>query len=256
MKKKKNALAKFFLLIYNIYAFSVFFLLMLFVAFFVFIFAFSPEPLSGNLIYKVLRYWALTWYVLVGIRLTVKDETNEDPNASYIFVSNHQSYMDIPVSVAAIRTPFRILGKIEMSKIPLFGFIYKKAVILVDRSSPVRRSESYVNLRNTIKMGLSVLIYPEGTFNETGKPLKEFYIGAFKLAIETQTAIKPIIILNTLDRYHYSSALSLTPGKLEAIYLPSISVEAYHKEDVEKLRDHVYGIMEKSISQYYQKEKY
>ncbi|QES87434.1 lysophospholipid acyltransferase family protein [Rhizosphaericola mali] len=253
MKKKNNALVNFFLLIYNIYAFSVFFLLMLFVAFFVFVFAFFPEPQSGNLIYRVLRVWALTWFTLIGIKLRVKDETNEDANASYIFVSNHQSYMDIPVSVAAIRTPFRILGKIEMSKIPLFGFIYKKAVILVDRSSALRRSESYINLRNTIKKGLSVLIYPEGTFNETGKPLKEFYIGAFKLAIETQTPIKPIIILNTLDRLHYSSVFSLNPGKMNAIYLPSISVTGYTKNDLDKLRDKVYDIMSQSISRYNQK---
>jgi 1-acyl-sn-glycerol-3-phosphate acyltransferase len=251
MKKKKNALTKFFQLIYNIYAFSIFFLLMLFVAFFVFIFAFFPEPQSGNLIYRVLRCWAYTWFALIGNRLTIKDESQDDPKASYIFVSNHQSYMDIPVSVAAIRTPFRILGKMEMSKIPLFGFIYKKAVILVDRSSALRRSESYINLRNTIRKGLSVLIYPEGTFNETDKPLKDFYIGAFKLAVETQTPIKPIIILHTLDRLHYSSAFSLTPGKLEAIYLPSISVEGYTKENLEALRDKVFEIMSQSISQYY-----
>ena len=106
--------------------------------------------------------------------------------------------MDIPIIMKAIRKqPFRILGKSEMAKIPVFGFLYQHAVVMVDRSNAVKRAESVAKLKAFIRKGISVVIAPEGTFNMTANPLKEFYDGAFKIAIETQTPIKPILFLDT-----------------------------------------------------------
>jgi len=73
----------------------------------------------------------------------------------------------------------RPLGRVELSKVPVFGFIYRNAIVTVDRSSPENRSGSVRILGSIIKKrnfgpGLS-----EGTFNMTHEPLKEFYDGAF-----------------------------------------------------------------------------
>ena len=100
--------------------------------------------------------------------------------SQYIFVSNHISYLDSAVLVKAYRQPVRPLGKVEMSKVPVFGFIYKNAIVSVDRSSAHNRAKSIRILKSIIAKGISVMVFPEGTFNMTNKPLKEFYDGAFQ----------------------------------------------------------------------------
>ena len=87
-----------------------------------------------------------------------------------------------------------------MSKVPVFGFIYRNAIVTVDRSSTGNRAKSVRILKSIIKKGISVLVFPEGTFNMTNQPLKEFYDGAFRVAIETQTPVKPVLIPGFLQQ--------------------------------------------------------
>jgi 1-acyl-sn-glycerol-3-phosphate acyltransferase len=101
-----------------------------------------------------------------------------------------------------------------------------------------------------IKKGISVVIAPEGTFNMTTKPLKEFYDGAFKIAIETQTPIKPILFLDTYDRLNYKSIFTLSPGRSRAIYLDEISVTGLSGKDVSRLKEKVNGLMEEKLIAY------
>jgi 1-acyl-sn-glycerol-3-phosphate acyltransferase len=177
-------------------------------------------------------------------------EAPHDRSRQYIFVSNHISYLDSPVIVKAYRQPIRPLGKVEFAKVPVFGFIYKKAIVTVDRSSPENRAESLRILRSIIGKGISVLVFPEGTFNMTHEPLKEFYDGAFRLAIETQTPVKPVLFLDTYARMHYNSVFSLTPGLCRIIYLDPISVEGMVTEDVPALKQKVHAIMTQKLVEY------
>jgi len=126
---------------------------------------------------------------------------------------------------------------------PLFGYIYSRAVVMVDRSSPGERSKSVRELRGVLGQGISVFIFPEGTFNETRQPLKEFYDGAFRLAIETGTPIQPILFPDTYDRMHYSSIFSLNPGRSRAFFLPEIPVTGLTPDDLPALKDRVYRLM-------------
>ncbi|MFX8832871.1 lysophospholipid acyltransferase family protein, partial [Acinetobacter baumannii] len=84
-----------------------------------------------------------------------------------MFVANHISYMDIPAIVSGIHQPYRALGKYEMVKVPVFGWIYRAAVILVDRSSQEKRAKSVRALKSALSKHISILIFPEGTFNIT-----------------------------------------------------------------------------------------
>ena len=152
--------------------------------------------------------------------------------------------MDIPTTMLAINQPFRVLGKHDIVRYPVFGFIYKAAVILVDRSDARNRTQSVRALMGALNKGISILIFPEGTFNETTKPLKDFYDGAFRLAIQTQTPIKPLLYLDNMERLHYSSIFSLKPGISRVVSLPAISVEGYTSKDVAALKEKVYRVME------------
>src|SRR5689334_11000833 len=82
---------------------------------------------SGNLTYRACMLWGDVWFVLVAIRHRNLFQTPIQKGAAYIFVCNHISYMDTPTIVKALRRPVRPLGKAEMAKIPIFGFIYKNA---------------------------------------------------------------------------------------------------------------------------------
>ena len=150
----------------------------------------------------------------------------------------------------AFRQPIRPLGKVEMSKVPVFGFIYRNAIVTVDRSSAANRAKSIRLLKSVINKGISVLVFPEGTFNMGTTPLKEFYDGAFRLAIETQTPIKPVLYLDAYRRMPYESLFKMTPGRNRILYLDEISVERYTVADMDKLKEEVYAIMEKKLVEY------
>ena len=134
-----------------------------------------------------------------------------------------------------------------MVKVPIFGFIYKNAIVTVDRSSAENRIKSVLILKSVLKKGISILVFPERTINLTHHPLKEFYDGAFRIAVETQTPIKPVLVLNAYDRMHYKSIFSLNPGKSRSVFLPEVSVQGLTVKDVGMLKEKVFGMMKEEL---------
>ncbi|WP_245605209.1 lysophospholipid acyltransferase family protein [Niabella soli] len=177
-------------------------------------------------------------------------ETPFDPGKKYILISNHISYLDIPVMIKVFRKPMRPLGKAEMGKIPVFGFIYNRAIVTVNRDSAAERAKSIRILRSVINKGISIFVFPEGTFNETGQPLKSFYNGAFKLAVETNTPIRPVLFLDTYARMPYNRRFSLNPGKCRAVFLEEIDVSAYSEKGSDRLKQEVHALMEQKLVEY------
>jgi 1-acyl-sn-glycerol-3-phosphate acyltransferase len=121
---------------------------------------------------------------------------------------------------------------------------------LVDRSNSDTRAKSVRALKAAIKNGISIFIFPEGTFNETAYPLKSFFDGAFRIAIETQTPIKPILLVDTLDRLHFHSIFSLTPGKNRVVFLKEVPVTDLTISDIPALKEKVYQMMDEGLRRY------
>jgi 1-acyl-sn-glycerol-3-phosphate acyltransferase len=237
--------------IYSLYAVLAFVILMLLVFVFMLFFLLFGKIKAGNLVYKACTVWGTVWYFLIGIKHKEVYEVPHNKSKQYIFVANHSSYMDIPSIVMSIHQPVRALGKYEMVRYPVFGLIYRAAAILVDRRDAANRAQSVRALKAAIARGISIFIFPEGTFNETGKPLKDFYDGAFRTAIETQTPIKPILFVDNEDRLNQRSIFSLTPGISRCIFLDEIQVDGYStKHDVQLLKQKVYCIMEERLRHY------
>jgi len=237
--------------IYSLYALLAFVILMLIVFVFMLFFLLFGKIKAGNLVYKACTVWGTAWYFLTGIKHKEIYETPHDKTRQYIFVANHSSYMDIPSIVMCIHQPVRALGKYEMVRYPVFGLIYRAAAILVDRRDAAHRAQSVRALKAAIARGISIFIFPEGTFNESNKPLKDFYDGAFRTAIETQTPIKPILFVDNNDRLNQKSIFSLTPGISRCIFLDEIQVDNYStKQDVQTLKQKVFDIMEERLRHY------
>ena len=244
-------LTRIFKFIFTIYG------LVLFTAFLLLIFplviagSFFGKIHGGNFIYKLCHAWADFFLFMVGIRIHYIYEMPTDPDKQYVFVFNHIAYVDIPFIMKAIRKQnFRVLGKAEMARVPIFGFLYRNTVVLVDRANSGARAKSVMQLKSVLRKGISIVISPEGTFNMTHQPLKEFYDGAFRIAIETQTPIKPILFLDAYERNSYKSIFSLNPGRARIVYLDEVPVQGLTLRDVKDLKEKVYHIMEAKLIEY------
>jgi 1-acyl-sn-glycerol-3-phosphate acyltransferase len=237
--------------LYTIYALFWFILFTLLAFPLVIVFSFFGKRRGGNLIWSMAKIWADCWYFLLGIRHENIFESPYDPSVNYIFLANHISYMDIPTIFKAIRKqPVRVLGKEEIKKIPVFGYIYSQGAVMVDRGNTERRARSVRILKSLLKHHVSILIFPEGTFNETGKPLKSFYDGAFRIAVETQTSLKPVLFLDNYTIMNYHSLLSLKHAKSRAVFLEEISPEGYNLRQITDFKQKVFDIMESKLKSY------
>lgn len=246
-----NYISRFFQIIFTVYAFLIFVGFMLLIFPLVIIASFFGKINGGNVIYKLCHIWADFFLFMTGIRHRNLYEIPHDRSKQYVFVFNHISYLDIPVILKTIRwQQFRVLGKAEMAKIPIFGFMYRMTAVMVERGDPEKRARSVAQLISVLKKGISIVIAPEGTFNMTHRPLKDFYDGAFKVAIETQTPIKPLLFLDTYDRMGYESVFSIKPGRSRSVYLEEIPVEGLTLDDVDLLKEKVYRIMEEKLLTY------
>lgn len=239
-----------FRIIYSAYALLTFIIIMLLLMPFVVLASFLGKITGGNLIYRICSFWADVWFLLIGIYHRNIYEAPHSKNDHFIFVANHISYIDAPIIVKTIRQPVRVLGKVEMSHIPLFGFIYRRAIVTVNRNNASNKAKSVRILQSVLKKNISIFMFPEGTFNETQKPLKNFFDGAFRIAIETQTSVKPVLFLDAYDRLHYRSILSLTPGQSRSVFLREVPVAGMTMKDLPMLRTQVYHEMETALRRY------
>lgn len=240
----------FFLFLYNVYASLLFIALMLPVFLFALPASFMGNIRGGNLIYRACMLWGDTWFFLIGIRHRNIHEAPIHKERPYIFVANHISYLDAPVIVKAIRRHVRALGKVEMAKVPVFGFIYRRAIVTVDRTSSANRTKSVQVLKSILRKNISVLVFPEGTFNQTNQPLKSFYDGAFRVAIETNTPVKPVLFLDAYNRMPPHRLLSLNPGRNRCIFLEEIAVDGMTVQDVQHLKKKVFEQMSQKLREY------
>lgn len=199
-----------------------------------------PDPKGQKIFIDIARIWMNFWLRLVGCPVKIKGREYFQQGESYIVTCNHNSLMDIPLSSPFIPGANKTIAKTSFAKIPIFGFYYMKGAVLVDRKSEKSRKESFEKMKQVLKKGMHMCIYPEGTRNRTNEPLKKFYDGAFKLATDTGTSIIPAIILNTRKAVPVHKSFYFLPHKLEMHFLPPVSVE---NKTTEYLREEIFTIM-------------
>lgn len=236
--------------VYSIYAFLTFVAVMLLIFPFALVAPLFGRIRGGNMVFRLCMFWADAWFPLIFIWHRRIYEQPHDKKRSYIFVSNHISYLDAAIIPKAIRQPVRPLGKVEMSRVPVFGFIYRNAIVTVDRSNANNRAQSVRILKSIINKGISVIVFPEGTFNMETRPLKEFYDGAFRIAIETGVPVKPVLFLDAYRRMPYQSLFHMSPGPSRIVYLEEIPVTGYTSQDIGRLKETVFALMENKLREY------
>lgn len=164
--------------------------------------------------FKVARTWSAFIIYGIGCYPIIKREVQYEPWKSYMFVANHTSMTDIMLMYYSTKNPFVFVGKKELAKIPLFGYIYKRTCILVDRGNSKSRVEAFRRAEKRLNEGLSVCIFPEGGVpDDLSLLLDEFKDGAFRLAIEHQIPIAPMTFHDNKKRFPYAFFLG-GPGRM------------------------------------------
>ncbi|MEL1246937.1 MULTISPECIES: lysophospholipid acyltransferase family protein [Flavobacterium] len=195
------------------------------------------------LFFKIARLWSKIILIGMGFNYSIEgDEVFED-GKSYMLVANHTSMTDIMMMLIAVKNhPFVFVGKKELAKIPIFGFIYKRVCILVDRSNSKSRYQVFERAQKRIHQGLSICIFPEGGVPEEHIVLDEFKDGAFRIAIEHGLPIVPMVFFDNKKRFSYTF-FSGTPGKMRAKIYPIIETKGKTLEDRNALKQQVRDII-------------
>lgn len=198
------------------------------------------EPRQTAIFQKISVVWMRIFFFLTGLRIRVKGKEYFKKGENYIVISNHNSFMDVPLTTPFIPGPNKTIAKIEMSKIPIFGLIYKRGAVLVDRKSEDSRKASFLKMADVLAMGLHMCIYPEGTRNKTKEPLQPFHNGAFRLATETGKAILPALIFNTAKVLPVHKTFFFWPVKVRMHFLEPVAVDG---QTAEQLKEKIFGLM-------------
>jgi len=207
---------------------------------------FLAEPKRTDWVIKFCRIWMALFFPLSGVRLTIKGRNHFKKGENYVVVCNHNSLMDVPLTSPGIPGANKTIAKIEMSKIPLFGIIYKRGSVLLDRKNDESRKASYNEMKNVLALGMHMCIYPEGTRNKTNDPLKSFHDGAFKLSFETGKKIMPCVIRGTRKMLPLDKTFFFWPGKASMEFLAPINPKDF--QDAGDLKKFVFDLMWKELS--------
>ena len=195
------------------------------------------------LFFKIARLWARVILIGMGFRYSIKGTENFEAGKSYMLVANHTSMTDIMLMLLAVKNhPFVFVGKKELVNIPIFGFIYKRVCILVDRENSKSRFAVFERAQNRIQQGLSICIFPEGGVPDESILLDEFKDGAFRIAIEHQLTIIPITFYDNKKRFSYTF-FSGSPGKMRAKIHPPIETIGKTMDDKLHLKQQVRDII-------------
>jgi 1-acyl-sn-glycerol-3-phosphate acyltransferase len=180
-------------------------------------------------LYPLALWGAETWLKACGAKVEVKGREHLDENRSYVFVSNHRSYLDTATLFRYTGKRVGIVAKKELLKAPILGqgmsFVN---IIAIDRTNAERALRSMEKAREVMENGYSFGVFAEGTRGMPGE-LLPFKKGAFHLALQTNASIIPVAIKNT-DRMMGKKTGVAYPGTIEMVLLPPIETDDLNAE--------------------------
>lgn len=205
--------------------------------FFPFLLIFSFKEKHYYLFWKFARLLSKLLIYGMGFRLRFNADQNIDPNKSYMYCPNHASFLDPFVLIALSKKPIVFVGKKELAKIPVFGFLYRRTVIMVDRSSLISRKRVFEIAKKRLQNGVSMAIFPEGLVPTEEVILAPFHRGAFSLAIDFQIPIIPQAYYDC-KRFFSWDFFKGRPGILRVHQHHFIETKGmYTKQDIDALKN-------------------
>ncbi|TPE44634.1 lysophospholipid acyltransferase family protein [Pontibacter mangrovi] len=203
-------------------------------------------------LHGINRFWSSSSLRMFLTPLQVEWRFKFDPKKVYVFTPNHSSYLDIPVMLHAIPGFLNFVGKADLCKVPLWGKVYEKLYISVDRKSTISSAKSYIKSAKSLEAGRSLAIFPEGTIPKTaGEQLMAFKDGPFKLAIEKQVPVVPVTMpYNQHFLPDLDGKLKVRWHPLKIVMHEPIETKGLTLEDLPQLKEQVFNIIQTEITQH------
>lgn len=207
------------------------------------------KPQWYRYVHGINRLWSAIFLRMFLAPLQVEWRMKHDPGQRYIFTPNHSSYLDIPMMLRAIPGFLNFVGKSSLAKVPLWGKVYEKLYICVDRKNAVSSAKSYINSCRSLDAGRSLVIFPEGTIPPTaGNKLLGFKDGPFKLAIEKQLPVVPVTMpYNQFFMPDLDGKLKIRWHPLKMIVHEPIETAGMTLKDLPVLKERVFHIIQQEI---------
>jgi len=206
-----------------------------------------------DLVFKLKRFWAriicIGSFLFPKIKYSKRKYKLPQP---CIVVPNHTSYLDIVFSPFYIDHTTVFMGKAELLKVPLFKYFFVYLDIPVNRKSVTGSHKAFVDAGKKLDENISVVIYPEGTIGHAGK-LRAFKNGAFKLAVEKQVPIVPVVNLNNwtfLENGGFFKSHG-KPGIPRIVVGEPISTVGMDEKNIEELKNKVHTFMQEELNKFY-----
>lgn len=188
-----------------------------------------------ELVYPWALFGARSWLRLSGVRVAVRGLELLDPKQTYVFVSNHRSYLDTAAMFVFTGRRIGLLAKKELLKVPVLGvgmgFVNVMAIDRTNRESAIRTTEAAAR---RIQSGVSFAVFVEGTRAKPGE-LLPFKKGAFYMARQAGVPVVPVAIRNS-DVLMGKGTGEARSGTIEMVFLPAVdTVEMTTDEDMNQL---------------------
>ena len=198
--------------------------------------------------FKIAILWGKTILFVMGFKPVVETEEEILSEKSYMFIANHASLIDVMLMLSVMKNPAVFVGKKEVLKIPLFGYVFRKTSIWVDRSNAESRKRVYILAQEKLNQGLSIAIFPEGLVPHEGVVLSEFKNGAFRLAIEHQIPIVPMTFYDVKKRFSWKF-FGGWPGQLRVKIHKFIQTEGLTLNEIETIKKQAFDIIYEELTE-------
>lgn len=177
----------------------------------------SPIDRKGKITHYLSKVFGGGILLIAGVIVETEGTEVLNKSDSYIFISNHSSYFDIPILMKAIPNNVRFIYKDTLTKIPILGWgMYLGGYIPISRENIREAMKSLKAAAERIRKGISVVIFPEGTRSKDGIP-GEFKRGMFILADEAKVQLVPTTIIGSVNILPRNK-LQIRSGKVKVVF--------------------------------------
>jgi len=202
--------------------------------------------------FPLSKAWAALFYTMNFLSLKIHWEFTPDPKKVYIYCPNHFSFMDIPILTRTMPAFFVFVGLHNLKKIPLFGYMYSKIHITIDRSGMRDRYHTYQRSKEALENGKNIVIFPEGgIWAEDFPKVAPFKDGPFRLAVEQNIEIIPVTIPFNYRILPISELGKFKWHHSEIVFHKPISPVVYSVKNLKPFKEKVFQIIQSKLNEYH-----
>jgi len=198
------------------------------------------------------RLWGQLYFPICGLPVEIENRAELPTDQTYVFCANHFSYLDIAVMGVALPHYYAFIGKSQITRVPLFGYMFRKLHIPVNRESKMERYRIFQQAVHFLRHGRSIVVFPEGGIKSAQAPqMASFKEGAFRMAIETQLPVVPVTFPYNWQILPDDGRLFFQRKKIKVVVHEPIPTTGLTMDKVELLKDQTYAVIEAELEKHF-----